>query len=255
MQFGVDPSLKANKSYYRSLDPDGLIRTVQRLHDRIRKRFENSGLSNVAGELLEISQEAAARAVWIQSPHIPLRIGIAVLLVMSAGSIAWVMRGLRLDPSFDSLGELLAALEAGANIVLLAGAGVWFLVSLELRLKRGRALQMIHELRVLAHLVDMHQLTKDPENLFVPEDSQVSPGAVSLSPQDLARYLDYCSEMLSLIGKIAALYAQYFDDRDILLAVDEVEDLANAHARKIWQKLMILYQSGSFPPALGKPEP
>jgi hypothetical protein len=253
MQFQTDRPT-TNKSYYRSLDPEGLIRTVQRLHDRIQKRFENSGLSNVAGELLKISQEAAARAVWIQNPHIPLRAGIALLLVMAATGIAWVMTGLRLDPSIDSLGELLATLEAGVNIVLLAGAGIWFLISLEVRVKRSRALQMIHELRVLAHLVDMHQLTKDPENLFDPEDSAASRAAVTLSPQALARYLDYCSEMLSLIGKIAALYAQYFDDRDVLLAVDEVEDLANAHARKIWQKIMILYQSGSFQSALGKPE-
>lgn len=34
----------------------------------------------------------------------------------------------------------------------------------------------------------------------------------TLSGPELIRYLDYCSEMLSLIGKLAALYVQKFDD-------------------------------------------
>jgi len=33
-----------------------------------------------------------------------------------------------------------------------------------------------------------------------------------MSPFLLCRYLDYCSELLSLTGKLAALYAQSFSD-------------------------------------------
>ena len=57
---------------------------------------------------------------------------------------------------------------------------------------------------------------------------------------ELIRYLDYCSEMLSLIGKIAALYVQKFDDPVALVAVNEVEELTTSLSRKIWQKIMIL---------------
>jgi len=56
----------------------------------------------------------------------------------------------------------------------------------------------------------------------------------------LSRYLDYCSEMLSLTGKIAALYVQTYDDGVALAAVNEVEGLTTGLSRKIWQKLMIL---------------
>ena len=57
---------------------------------------------------------------------------------------------------------------------------------------------------------------------------------------ELGRYLDYCSELLSLISKIAALYVQRFDDEVLLGAVDEVESLTSGLSRKIWQKIIIL---------------
>ncbi len=87
-------------------------------------------------------------------------------------------------------------------------AGLFFLISLETRFKRRRALSAIHELRAVAHVVDMHQLTKDPERLlpdWVP--SEHSP-KMSLNAFELGRYLDYCNELLSLIGKLAAVYVQ-----------------------------------------------
>ena len=64
-----------------------------------------------------------------------------------------------------------------------------------------------------------------------------------MSAFELNRYLDYCSEMLSLTGKIAALYVQHFDDSDAVAAVSEVEQLTTGLSRKIWQKIMILEQS------------
>ena len=51
---------------------------------------------------------------------------------------------------------------------MLVGAGVFFLMTLETRVKRRRALEAIRELRAIAHIVDMHQLTKDPEWILTP---------------------------------------------------------------------------------------
>ena len=56
----------------------------------------------------------------------------------------------------------------------------------------------------------------------------------------MSRYLDYCSEMLSLIGKVAALYAQHIDDSVALAAVDGIESLTTNLSRKIWQKITML---------------
>ena len=53
--------------------------------------------------------------------------------------------------------------------------------------------------------------------------------------------------MLSITGKVAALYIQDFDDDVALAAVNEVENLTNGLSRKIWQKLMIVYAMGPEP--------
>jgi hypothetical protein len=63
-----------------------------------------------------------------------------------------------------------------------------------------------------------------------------------MSEFELARYLDYCSEMLSLTGKLAALYMQNMRDPVIIDSVNEIEDLTTSLSRKIWQKIMILNQ-------------
>lgn len=50
-------------------------------------------------------------------------------------------------------------------------------------------------------------------------------------------YLDYCSEMLSLVGKTAALYAENNDDQVVLQTVEGIEELTMNLSQKIWQKI------------------
>jgi hypothetical protein len=99
-------------------------------------------------------------------------------------------------------------------------------------------------------VIDMHQLTKDPERttsqVFV--ETSNSPKA-TMDRFQLRRYLDYCSEMLSLTGKLAAVYVQHFDDGVAIAAVNEVELLTAGLSRKIWQKIMILHGLDDSPPA------
>ena len=63
--------------------------------------------------------------------------------------------------------------------------------------------------------------------------------------QDLARYLDYCSEMLSITGKLAALFAQSVNDEVVVSAVNDVEDLGSNLSRKIWQKITMIENSAA----------
>ena len=143
-----------------------------------------------------------------------------------------------------TLGELVQAVEAGVNDLVFVAVAVFFLLTLETRLKRRRALQAIHELRSIAHVIDMHQLTKDPEwVLDRGRETGVLPPR-TMNRFELSRYLDYCSEALSLTGKVAALYMRDFDDPVALQAVNEVEALTTGLSRKIWQKLSILYAMG-----------
>ena len=54
------------------------------------------------------------------------------------------------------------------------------------------------------------------------------------------RSLDYCSELLSPTGKVAALYVRDFDDAVARAAVNEVEGLTTGLSREIWQKTVIV---------------
>ncbi len=89
----------------------------------------------------------------------------------------------------------------------------------------------------------MHQLTKDPERARHDGPNTESSPTRSMTPFELGRYLDYCSEMLSTISKVAALYSQAFPSAVILSATDHVETLAGGLSRKIWQKLVLLEQT------------
>jgi hypothetical protein len=64
-----------------------------------------------------------------------------------------------------------------------------FLASLESRIKRARVLAAIHELRALSHIIDMHQLTKDPERLQVVGPNTPSSPERELTSFELGRYL------------------------------------------------------------------
>lgn len=225
---------------YRSLDSEKIVDTIGTLCRRIDERFPDSGLGKVCHELLTIAGESQERSAWIAKPQRALRIITWLLLIIMAGglvailaSAAWPRGG------FDLVG-LVQGLEAGLNITILLGAAALFLATVEVRIKRKRALKAIHELRALAHVIDMHQLTKDPDRLRVHGQDTASSPKRTLRGPELIRYLDYCSEMLSLIGKLAALYVQKFDDPVALAAVNEVEDLTTGLSRKIWQKIMML---------------
>jgi hypothetical protein len=49
--------------------------------------------------------------------------------------------------------------------------------------------------------------------------------------------------MLAIVGKVAALYVQEFDDPVALDAASSVQELAVNLSRAIWQKIMILDRS------------
>jgi len=233
----------APETNYRRLDAQKIIETVATLGKRIERRFPGSGLAKVVAELLEVAQETVGRTRWIQKPHLALRCATAILSLAIVALFCGMVFHIR-QFQFTDYTNFIQALEASISSIVFIGAAIIFLVSWESRIKRTRALRSIHELRALAHIVDMHQLTKDPESYYTPPATGTTITKRAMSPFELNRYLDYCSECLALISKIAALYVQGFQDPVLLDAVDDVEDLTAGFSRKIWQKLTILETLG-----------
>ena len=233
-------------SPYRRINPEKIIETAKRLQARVQERFPDRGITQVIQEVVAVSATCAQKADWISRPILPLRMAVSgvtiILLVLAFGVIGAIAGKVRVQ--IPDLAGLLAMVEAGINDVILISAALYFLWSIEGRWKRKRALADLNELRAIAHIIDLHQLTKDPERLvhkklLIGLDTQSSPER-ELDEFALSRYLDYCSEMLSLLSKIAALYPQHNDDPVVLAAVDEIETLTAGLSRKIWQKIMIL---------------
>ena len=231
---------------YRALDPDKVIDTIRVLHQRISERFPGAGLGGVCAELLTIARgelEPGAK----KSPAATCRCALAILVLLAAGAagLAWIVSLFYLFPrSAENVYTVLQGVEAAANLLVLMGAGVFFLFRIEERLKRRAALKALHELRSIVHVIDMHQLTKDPSSVVSIAGKTASSPARTLSRIEVARYLDYCSEMLSLTSKVAVLFAQGFPEPTVTEAVSDIERIAAGLSQKIWQKIIILEALG-----------
>jgi len=225
----------------RNLKAELVVKTLGALHARIEERFPGAGLAAVAGDLVETARTTANRARAIGRPYLLLRLVIFMLVVAGLALMGWaVVRAPWEGALATDLLALIEALESVVNLVILLAAGVWFFMTLEQRLKRGRVLEDLNELRAFAHVVDMHQLTKDPTTILSHGPRTTSSPRREMSRFQLTRYLEYCAEMLSLIGKLAALYAERTPDTEVLGAVNDIEDLCTSLGRKIWQKITIL---------------
>ena len=234
---------------YRTLDPARIIETAERLETRIRERFPESSLLGVADELVALARDLAREAEKLKAPIWWVRILIGAAFLAGAAVFLFVGTILpleRISGSGDVV-QSVQGIEASLNTVILAGIGLLALIRTEERIKRKQVFRQLHGLRSLIHVIDMHQLTKDPAALsssFKPTEH--SPKRMT-NAEDLSRYLDYCSEMLSITGKLAALFAQSVDDAVVVDAVNDVEALGSNLSRKIWQKITLI-----SPPSSGR---
>ncbi|MFT3782892.1 MAG: hypothetical protein QM790_12865 [Nibricoccus sp.] len=229
---------------YRNLDPVRVVETADTLQRRVAARFPESGLSRVAAELAAVSKDAAAHARWLGRPNWTLRvlagfaIALLLLIVGATGYAGITALHTRLEPG--SLADFLQGLDAAINETVLLGVAIVFLIRMETRIKRKRVQKAIHVLRSIAHIIDMHQLTKDPHRTLQPSPTVASVKKPPLTALELERYLDYCAELLAVCSKVAAIYVQHFEDEVALEAVNDLENLTTSLSRNIWQKIVIL---------------
>jgi hypothetical protein len=232
----------ADAGKFAQLDAVKILGTIERLELRIAHRFPESGLLRVCSEFLHVARESETLATRLEAPIWPVRTAAYAAAALLAGLAVWALTqlGQHVTIGPDGVHDLLQSTESAINELIFLGLALFSLVGLETRLKRRAALAALHRLRSLAHVVDMHQLTKDPAYLLsLYTETKASPER-KFTRAELTRYLDYCSEMLALNSKVAALFAQTMDDPVILENVNDLESLTQGMAAKIWQKIMIL---------------
>jgi fumarate reductase subunit D len=227
---------------YRTLDAKLIIETAERLEKRVAERFPDAGLRRVAIELVSLSCDLAKAAKALEAPIWWLR-GV-VITAIAAGALMFLFVGTilplgRISATNDAI-QSVQGIESLINMIILAMLGFLALIRTEERIKRKQVFRKLHGLRSLIHVIDMHQLTKDPAALSTDfKPTSHSPARIT-DRADLARYLDYCSEMLSITGKIAALFAQSVNDDVVVDGVNDIESLGSNLSRKIWQKITLI---------------
>jgi len=222
------------------LRPGPVIETIGRLVARIFERFGDCGLYRVCAQLHAIAKVDTRRAISIGRSYMWLRALVFATIAAGIAVLGWMLSLIDFtNAAADNVSSIAQGIEAAANLTVLTGAAMLSLLKLEERLKRRRALAALHELRSIVHVIDMHQLTKDPSKFTVRANTPSSPPLV-LNEFQMTRYLDYCSEMLSLTSKVAVLFGQSLDDRAVAEVVSDIERVSSGLSQKIWQKIMIL---------------
>jgi len=215
-------------------------KTIERLHLRMRDRFPESNLANVCQELHEISKETHQTVEWISKPNYVLRVSTYALIATAGLVFVQALSQWHITADGINLADFVQMIDSALDGLVLLGAGILFLITLENRRKRNRVISAINRLRCIAHIVDMHQLTKDPDSIAEARVATAHSPQATLTRYELARYLDYCTEMLSLVSKTGFLYVQDYHDPVATEAVNDLEDLTTGLSRKIWQKIVII---------------
>lgn len=224
-------------SDYRVLDGAEVTRTVEEVRDRIVGRWSaDRGLAKVADDLAQLSRQVDAdtdasahrvRAVrWGARVVGVVILALAVLaLVLAAQDVA---RG-----SATHATDWLPLLESTINNLVYAAIAVLFLWWLPDRVARRTLLALLHRMRSTAHVIDMHQLRKR-----IPGPDE--PGVPMLTTEELRDYYQFCTKLLSLVGKTAALCAEHSADQTVLATVQSIETLTTEMSVKIWEKIGVL---------------
>ncbi len=167
-------------------------KTIQRLCLRINDRFSDSDLVAVCKGLYEIAMETRRTVQWMSKPGYPLRLAVCAVIALAALAALHSMAALDVRTDGINVADLVQMVGAALDGLVLIGAGIVFLVTLENCTKRRRVIRAVNTLCCAAHLIDMHQLTEDPDSITrtaIPTPHSPEP---ALSKYQLGRYLDYC---------------------------------------------------------------
>jgi len=245
-----------------TLNEDEVIKAAIHLKNRVAERFPDRGLTREATRLAEYAHAIAQEARMLAKRNVLADLAIGAMTVMGFAVTVFILARIPwIEIQFAKQQEFFQAMQgvsAAIHVAISVALVIFFVTSRATRMKRKKALRGLHSLRAFAHVVDSHQMNKDPAAMAANLPPTRSSPDRDLNPRELLRYLEYCSEMLSLISKFAALYAQSIRDPVIFDAVNDIEQLTASLSNKIWQKIMILHSSLPHqPPAqsIRLPEP
>lgn len=228
------------------LAADHVGTTVAQLERRIHARFGERGLTKAVrdlGQLVKrVQTEAGESHVRLRRTTLAARATSITIVAATLFALVVSLRSAVIE-GLAHTADWVPLVESVVNELVFAAIAVLFLWAMPERLERRGMLRLLHRLRSLAHVIDMHQLSKDPEQVsltYVPTAESARHG---LDADQMYHYLNYCSEMLSLTAKTAALCAEHSTDGVVLETISTIETLTTELSNKIWQKISLLPRS------------
>jgi hypothetical protein len=221
------------------LDPARITETAENLAQRISEKMPGSSLSNLAVELAGIARATDQRARQASRPILAIRLASATAIGLGLLGLWYLVDHIHTRWEFGTITELFEATDAGFNLLVILAGALWFLITLEARLKRKRALGSIEELREFIHVIDLTQLYYTPE-LYNPDDAN-SQNAWGFD----YTYLLFCTQMIGVISNLAALYTRGAAGDSVLRAASDVEMLATAVNSKLLSKVETVGRSSA----------
>ncbi len=220
--------------------------TATRLVDRIRSRFGEDHLTDIALQVAHVgslSQKKLAAA--LKAGSIIRLLTWPWVVAAAVGIIAWI-RSLGLTLELKDAGDLAQSLDSVFQLLLVLGAGAWFLLSIGSKVQRRALLRALQELNELAQVIDLIQLDKDPDRLYFSKEQQTDKSPTLGKANTaflLSRYLDYCAELLSLLAKIGCLYRDKVSDEVVLGKLGDFDRLTNQLRANISTKMGLITHS------------
>jgi hypothetical protein len=114
--------------FYRTLDVEAILETLRRLERRISERFPGSGLLSICHELVSLAEDVQQRAKAIAAPNVALRTAVYIIIVAGVVGLLIIAFAVKFQIGNAELLTVLQAVEAAANIVVLLGAALFFLM-------------------------------------------------------------------------------------------------------------------------------
>jgi hypothetical protein len=228
------------------LAADHVGSTVAQLERRIGARFGERGLTKAARDLYLLVDlvrgEARQSRDRLRRTTLAARATGMVIVAATLVLLAVTLHSALVDGPARTI-EWVPLVESVINDLVFAAIAVVFLWAFPERLERRSLLRLLHRLRSLAHVIDMHQLSKDPEQVSATYTPTTQSAPHGLDADQLHHYLSYCSEMLSLTAKTAALCGEHTTDGVVLETISYIETLTTELSNKIWQKISLLPRS------------
>ena len=217
--------------------------TVAQLERRIQARFGERGLTKAARDLHQlvrlVETEAGQSHERLRRTTLAARTTSVIVVVATLAALILTLRSVAIE-GLERTADWVPLVESVINDLVFSAIAILFLWAFPERLERRTLLRLLHRLRSLAHVIDMHQLSKDPEQVMPTYTRTPHSASHGLNAEQLHHYLDYCSEMLSLTAKTAALCAEHSSDSVVLETVSTLETLTTELSNKIWQEISLL---------------